>query len=265
MNDVISEPHLVVGLGQIGGVLSHGLLRTGHPVIPVGRTSNVADATGALPMGWSPQSVWITVGEGALDAVLASLPDGVRDRVGLVQNELLPRAWTAHRIIDPTVAVIWFEKKRGIDVRVLRPTPVHGPGAAALVRALEALDIPAHELDSQAALLHALVAKNLYILTTNLAGLRVGGTVRELWSNHEPFAREVAAEVLDIQERLIGETVRRDELMRDMVLAFEADPDHRCTGRSAPARLARAIRHADDAALEIPTLRTLERESGARG
>ena len=39
-----------------------------------------------------------------------------------------------------------------------------------------------------------------------------------------------------------------------MVAAFLADPDHGCTGRSAPARLARAIAHADRAGLAVPEL-----------
>ena len=37
--------------------------------------------------------------------------------------------------------------------------------------------------------------------------------------------------------------------------AFDGDPAHGCTGRSAPARLARAIRHADEFGLTVPMLR----------
>jgi len=255
------EPCIVVGLGQIGGVLSHGLLRIGHPVYPVGRESSVASVLGSLPDGRLPRSLWITVGESELDETLANLPPQVRDRVGLVQNELLPAAWLARDVADPTVAVIWFEKKRGIDVRVLRSTPVRGPGAADLVRALGALDVPAHVLDSDELLLQALVAKNVYILTTNVAGLRVGGTVRELWSNHEALARRLAAEAIAIQESLTGEALPPGVLIRDMLEAFEADPEHKCMGRSAPARLARAVQHADDAGLDVPTLKSIAAEA----
>nr|WP_305908843.1 hypothetical protein [Methylomarinum sp. Ch1-1]MDP4521704.1 hypothetical protein [Methylomarinum sp. Ch1-1] len=58
----------------------------------------------------SPGLVLITVQENELDGVLAKLPESWRDKVGLVQNELLPRHWQRHAISDPTVAVVWFEK-----------------------------------------------------------------------------------------------------------------------------------------------------------
>jgi len=42
-----------------------------------------------------------------------------------------------------------------------------------------------------------------------------------------------------------------------MLEAFDGDPEHGCTGRSAPARLARAIRQADAAGLAVPRLREI--------
>ena len=49
-----------------------------------------------------------------------------------------------------------------------------------------------------------------------------------------------------------------------MVKAFEGDLEHKCMGRSAPARLERAISQADEANLEVMTLRGIyEKKSKA--
>ena len=112
------------------------------------------------------------------------------------------------------------------------------------------------------ALIDALVAKNLYILTANIAGLRTGGTVSDLWDDHYELASAVAAEVLDIQDWLVGTPVDRDRATTGMVTAFQGDPDHGTTGRSAPRRLERAIRHARTAGIETPLLVEIGREAG---
>jgi hypothetical protein len=110
---------------------------------------------------------------------------------------------------------------------------------------------------SQEALEFELVAKNLYILTANIGGLETGGSVIHLWQAHNALANAVAAEVLDIQEQLVGHPVDRDGAFARMLEAFAGDPDHAATGRSAPARLRRALAHADDGGLAVPTLREL--------
>jgi ketopantoate reductase len=119
------------------------------------------------------------------------------------------------------------------------------------------LDIPVRILDSEDQLQFELVRKNVYIVTTNCAGLVAGGTVSELWANHRELAEGVAREVVRIQEALVGETLPADRLIKGMLEAFDGDPEHGCTGRSAPARLARAIRQADAAGLDVPRLREI--------
>jgi len=42
-----------------------------------------------------------------------------------------------------------------------------------------------------------------------------------------------------------------------MLQAFDGDPDHGCMGRSAPARLARALQQANEAGLAVPKLRQI--------
>lgn len=246
---------VIIGLGQLGRVFAGGLLRTGHQLVPVNRGDSLQEAAAEHP---APELVLVAVAEPDLHPVLASLPAAWKSRAGLMQNELLPRDWAAHGIVDPTVVCVWFEKKKGTDAKPLIASPVAGPKAELLVKALAAIDLPARAIDDAEELLYELVRKNLYILTTNIAGLRTGGTVGELWQKHEAFAREVANEVMDIQDWLTGVTHDRDRLIAGMLEAFAGDPAHQCMGRSAPERLARALRHADAAGVKVPTMRALQ-------
>jgi ketopantoate reductase len=248
------EPVVIVGVGELGGVFARALLRAGHPVLPVTREMDMTAESDTCP---EPELVLITVGENDLQPVLESLPAAWCDRVGLLQNELLPRDWEKHGLTDPTVIAVWFEKKRGMDHKVVIPSPAHGPRARLLVDALATLDIPAHTVTGTEQRDFELVRKNVYILTTNIAGLETGGTVTELWRDHRELAEKVAHEIMDIQAWLTGSELDRPALIRGMIEAFEGDPEHGCTGRSAPARLTRAIGHADEAGLAVPTLRDI--------
>ena len=112
-------------------------------------------------------------------------------------------------------------------------------------------------LASAPELLFELVVKNVYIVTTNCAGLVTGGTVSELWAGHRELAEALAREVIGIQESLTGQGFDAEALIQGMLAAFDGDPEHKCMGRSAPARLARAIRQADEAGLDVPRLREI--------
>jgi hypothetical protein len=122
---------------------------------------------------------------------------------------------------------------------------------------LATLDIPVAVIDRPRDMLFELVLKNLYILTSNIAGLRTGGTVGSLWREHEEFARQVANDVIRLQEGLTGSRFNNDDLLAAMLKAFEGDPDHKCMGRSAPARLQRALAHAERLDIDVPALREI--------
>lgn len=250
----MNKPIVIVGIGEMAGVFARGLLRTGHPVYPVTRDMALESAAQAVP---DPELVLLTVGEKDLHPALEQMPQAWRDRLGLLQNELLPRDWQTHHIANPTVIAVWFEKKKGQDYKVLIPSPAYGPGARLIADALGAIDIPVAVLDSDEQLLFELVRKNVYILTTNIAGLVTGGTVDELWNRHAALARQVAGEVMDIQFHLIGRELDREALIEGMVEGIRGDLEHKCMGRSAPARLARALEHADEAGLGVPKLREI--------
>lgn len=251
------KPVVVVGVGEMGGVFARGLLRAGNPVYPVTRRTGLEAVAAAAP---DPEAVLVAVAEGDLDAALSTLPGAWKNRVILLQNELLPRDWERHGL-TPTVISAWFEKKPGQDVKVVVPSPAYGLHAGLLAEALGTLGIPVEVLDSDDALLFELVRKNLYILTTNIAGLEVGGTVQELRTEHPMLMREVAADVLAIQEHLTGTDLPGERLVEAMLAAFDGDPQHKCMGRSAPARLARALTQADAAGLAVPALRRIQAQT----
>jgi prephenate dehydrogenase len=78
-----TPPVVLVGVGEMGGVFAKALLKKGHTVIPVIRSTSVEDLAGSEP---EPTLVLVTVGEDDLDGVLSSLPASWKNRVALIQN-----------------------------------------------------------------------------------------------------------------------------------------------------------------------------------
>lgn len=257
--DFMKKGVVLIGVGEMGGVFAKGLLKAGYPVYPIGRGINLDSAVSEIV---DPQAVIVGVGEKDLQGVLETIPQEWRDRLVLLQNELLPRDWQSHGIENPTVISVWFEKKPGQDVKVLVPSPVFGPHADLIKEALNAISIDCKVLADENELLFELVVKNVYILTVNIAGLKVGGTVGELWTQNQDLAREAAENIMDIQFRLIERELDREKLIDGMVKAFNGDLDHKCMGRSAPVRLERAIIQADEFGLQVKMLREISEYKG---
>lgn len=250
----MNDPIIIIGLGEIGAVLARGLLRSGHPIYPVIRNMPLADAHRINP---EPMAVILAVGEAQLQDCLHAMPTPWRDKLVLLQNELLPRDWAAHELHNPTIMSVWFEKKKGSDSKPLLPSPVFGTHAGLICTAMNEVSLPVREVSGMNEMTWELVRKNVYILTTNIAGLVVGGNVDALWKTHESLAREVANEVIDLQEWLTGQTFERESLIQGMLAGFEADPEHKCMGRSAPARLERALHLSQHAGLAAPRLQMI--------
>ncbi len=250
----LTEPIVVIGLGQMGRTFAGAFLRSGRSVVPVNRGDDPGAIAAAVP---DPELALVAVGEADLHPTLDALPNAWRDRVGLLQNELLPRDWEAHAIADPTVAVVWFERKATTPITPIVSTPVFGPATGLVVDALSSIGLPAH---AGGDLMYELIRKNLYILVANIAGLETGGTVGELWAEHRPLAEAVAADVLDIQDALTGTSHERAPLLEALEHDFQADPEHGTRGRSAPGRLQRALEHAAAAGLAVPTLHAIARD-----
>ena len=251
----MKKPVILVGVGEMGGVFARGILRSGYPVIPVTREMDIQLIADHHP---DPALVLVSVAENDLHPTLKKLPSIWHPYIGLLQNELLPLDWEKYDYPQPTVISVWFEKKKGQDAKVLISSPAYGPKADLLVKALATLDIPAHELKNADELRYELVRKNVYILTTNIAGLVTGGTVDTLWRQHQDLARTIANEVIDIQEWLTQHTFDREQLITGFVEGIDGDRDHKCMGRSAPGRLARALAFADQANLSVPKLEEIQ-------
>lgn len=252
----LPEPIVVVGIGELGSVFARGFLKTGYPVVPVTRKTTMQTVSEEVA---APTAVLIAVGEKDLHTVLADVPDAWKDRVMLIQNELLPRDWEQHGIANPTVISVWFEKKKGMDSKVVLPSPIWGPHARLNFDALASLDIPSYLVDSKEEMTYELVRKNLYILTTNIAGLELpaGATVQQLKTEHAELMNAVADDVLKIQNALTGIKWDKVRLMEGMLEAFDGDPEHKCMGRSAPDRLHRALQIAKELNVEVPTLQAI--------
>ena len=251
----MKQPLVVIGLGEMGSVFARGLLRSGHPVYPVTRQITLDDAAQQMP---DPLLVLVAVAENDLHPVLEKMPAAWQQRLVLLQNELLPRDWQQYEWLKnnaPTVISVWFEKKKGQDTKVLIPSPVYGPHAQTIHDALATLEIPVNIVKDSQQLELELVIKNVYILTTNIAGLALkamgldNASVKTLWEQHQTLATTIANEVIDIQEYLTGKTFDRNALIKGMHNAIQGDPEHKCMGRSAPARLERALNIAKQAQL----------------
>ncbi len=247
---------VLIGLGQLGSVFAHGLLRRGHTVVPINRGDKPEEVARRVP---EPELVLIAVGEGDLAPILEELPPAFRDAVGLVQNGLLPPDWEAHDL-HPTVAVVWFEKKKNIVPTPILPTLIAGPQAELLVHALRAVELPAEVID-EAALPQALVLKNVYINVFNLAALAPdidpAITVGALWRKHRTLTTALLGEAVALEAARLGQTIDRATIERGVERAVKADPNHRARGRRAPARLEQALRFAKEQGLSVPTIEAL--------
>ena len=255
----MKPPVIIIGLGEMGGVFARGFLRSGYPVYPVTRSDSSAELAQQIP---EPALVLLAVAEKDLHPMLQAIPEPWRKKLALLQNELLPGDWRQYGYSSPTVISAWFEKKKGQDVKVLIPSPTYGPQAALLRTALNSIDIPVTLIDDESRLLVELVRKYVYILTTHICGLQTDGTVGRLWSQHRELAESVASEVIRIQEKLTGQSLQSEALVSGMVEAFEGDLEHNCMGRSAPARLQRALELADSFGLEVPRMKAIATHAG---
>ncbi|MDA8193778.1 MAG: hypothetical protein M0Z53_07265 [Thermaerobacter sp.] len=249
---------VIVGMGQLGRTVAEGWLLNGLTVVPVLRRSPPASLADR-----NPQAVLVATGEDDLDGALASLPEAWRDRVILLQNELVPQQWEFRGISEPTIFVVWFEKKPGQLIRPLLPSVLYGPQAALLGGALEALGLPFRLAEDRDILLFELAVKNTYILTTNIAGLAVGGTTGELWQTQRQFALELMDEIVRVQNRLMDRHFDQVRMTAALAEALNADPRHVCGGRSAKRRLARLLQHAERLAMRLPRIEGVAAGIGA--
>ena len=249
----MNQPIVVIGMGEMGAVFARGFLRSGFPVYPIIRGMDFS-----LDPRWpEPFAVVVAVAEKDLPITLGMLPESWKGKAVLLQNELLPPVWLSAGIKDPTVISVWFEKKKGTEVKAILPSPVFGPHADLIARVLGSLAIPCRQLQKYDDLLFALVEKNVFVLTINIAGLITGGTIATLWTEHRQLVHNLAEEITAIQESLTNRKFKLEDLLREMQKAVDSAPEHRCRGRAAPERLARTLAAAEKAGIDAPVLREI--------
>jgi hypothetical protein len=254
----MKPPIVIIGIGELAGVFAKAFLHNGYPVYPITRAMNITDEAEYLP---EPQLVLVAVAESDFHDAMQTIPARWRSKLALLQNELLPGDWLAHGIDDPTVISVWFEKKKGMDYNVLRPSPVYGVAAGLIAESLAGIDIPCKILPSADDLVFELVLKNVFVFTINIAGLILeeGTTTSKLWQQHEKLARAVANDIITLQEFETARSFARDRLIDGLVKGINGDPNHKCKGRAAAGRLARALERADQGGLDIPAIRDIQR------
>jgi hypothetical protein len=255
------EGSLIVGMGELGGVFALGLLRRGISIVPVLRSTTTESVVERCK---EPALCVITVGEDELSAVLDSWLRRYSDRWVLVQNELRPSEWERRGLPSPTVAIVWFEKKPGRDVRALVSTPVFGQHAAVIVNALSSLGLPAHVETDLERLVLELALKNLYILSMNFGGLVHDADVGTLWSEHRSLVEQICDEVIELESTQMQRALPGRSLKLELERIISVDPRHAAKGRSARNRLARTLATARGFGLPTPTLDEIARRAEER-
>jgi len=97
---------IIIGIGEMGSVFARGFLKSGYIVIPVNRKDDMQELSGTYT---DPAAVLVAVGENDLSETLLKTPAKWRDKIILLQNELLPKDWQTKGLLDPTVISAWFE------------------------------------------------------------------------------------------------------------------------------------------------------------
>jgi ketopantoate reductase len=246
---------IVIGLGQIGAILAKGFLRIGHPVYPVIRGDSLVDAIKRTP---DPIMVLVAVREEDLQPVLNQVPPAWHKHIALIQNELVPSVWEDAGIQDPTVVTVWFEKRKGKAPDAYFPSMIYGPQADLIADVFDKLNLPYELIKDEQELIFELVRKNLYLISKNIVGLVLEGTVGETWVQNRELFENVADEVFLIQCDLVGVNLDKQRLFSRLAKDIETLPDAGTTGSAAVARLERMLQHAASAALDVPTLQEIQ-------
>ncbi len=246
----MKKPVIIIGIGEMGGVFARAFLKAGHPVYPVSRQSDMQAMADTI----DSECVLVATGEADLQNTLNNMPQKWLQQCVLLQNELLPNDWLQHTKINATVISVWFEKKPGMDFKVIVPSPVFGPHAPLIKDTLGSLNIPVDCINNLADMTFELVRKNVYILASNICGLEVKGNVGELATTHHKLLGKVIDDILKIQHHLTGINHDKEKLLKAVEVAFNGDKQHQCMGRSAPARLERALEIAKKAGLKVNEL-----------
>lgn len=245
---------IVVGLGELGSWFAHGLLRAGHPVIPVTRAMSLAQEQRGRAAG---TPLLVAVPEAQLPDVLAQVEPDRRGDVILVQNatfrgDALRRGWP-----EVSWAMVWTLRKKGLPQLVGQPTVLWGVHAALLQGAQQQVGMPTLVAESSLELDRWLATKFAFILTISAMSL-AGAT-----SLGDAMDRQSGAVEAWIMEGLALASVRVDCLLpvepaRQRILeGLRQMHDMPTGGRAAAGRIVAALERAALHGVDAPELRQL--------
>jgi ketopantoate reductase len=246
---------VIVGIGELGKLLGAGALRAGVRVTPVTRAQKLEDVLAQLA---ADTPILVSVGEEALDPVLAALKAARRQRIALLQNELFPSRYRAYGL-SPSVLVPWILQKRGLPTIVARPSPLFGPLADLFAQIFDALSLPHVCAHDDAELAQALVDKYTFILTINALGVSADRTLG-MWLQEAPaLVWDICDEAARLGQVLVEAPIDAARARLACEQGMHALAQIPARGRSAPARVARALAHAQRFDLTLPTIARIAR------
>jgi hypothetical protein len=247
-----TQQAVIVGMGQLGRTLGEGFLLNGVTVNPILRSTPINTAL-------NPKIVIVATGEDDLKPALDKIPESWKERsVVLLQNELLPPKWQNSGVIEPTIFVVWFERKAHKPITALLPSRVYGPRQDMIQAAMDALEIPCEVARDQREIFTELVIKNAYIWAMNIASLEVGKmTTGELHEKHLSLVEALVEESVAVQNRVMNESFATKDILPHVIEAMLADTSHNAGGRSAKRRLERFLAQANEIGISVPKAQSI--------
>jgi hypothetical protein len=241
---------VVLGVGELGKLFAGAALAEGLQVTPITRGVTPAHVLSARP----PHApILVSVGEDALERALDSLPASRHDDAVLVQNELWPSVWQS-RGFRPSLMLPWVLQKPGLPRTVVGTTPVFGAHADLLGALCRRLAIPSAPI-TEPEVPQALADKYTFILVINALGCWRDELLGRFLADAQPQITALCQEASALSAALLGAPVDPARSHRLTLDAMAAMASVRARGRTASARVARALGHAADHGLDVPALR----------
>ena len=244
---------VIVGTGQMGRWFAEAGVRAGRRVVPIRRQDDACARLGGTSIG---TPIVVSVPEAALAETVARLPvERVPDTV-LVQNGLFAADFAALGLDASTILAVWTLRKAGQPYIVAQRTGAWGRHAQAVAEVLGAHEVPVVELASEHERDVELVAKYGFILAVNALGVGRDATIAE-WLRDEPAVVDAALGEGTAIAATFAPGVSVSDALPVAGAGLRGFGAMRAAGRSAPARVARALERAEAAGLDVPVFRRL--------
>ena len=221
----------VVGAGRIGGALAVRAVAKHRPMRLLGR-----DDDWQVLQETSHEPILVCTRNDDLPVVVARVPAQRRGDLVFVQNGML-RPWLAAQDLqNATRGLLFFAvQARGAPMDLGPPSPFCGPHAHAVVTELQALDVPAEEVDKQhfAALeLEKLLWNCMFGLLCQAHACLVG----EVLTRYPQEVAELTAELLPVGETALDVQLDAATVLRQLLDYSAAIAQNRAAVKEWPWR-----------------------------